>query len=212
MAGVPMNTRSVAGLAAWRRSFFPLGGKNNAVLLGMVCTLALGVMEARAAAPAPKEYEVKAAFLFNLVQFVEWPPQAFPTPKTPIIIGILGNDPFGVILDRTVRGETVENRPIAIHRSRKIENLKDCHLLFISKSEKGRLAQIFSSLAGTHCLTVGETDQFARTGGVVNFRPQGADIRFEINMDAARRGGLTISSKLLRLATVIGSERGREGN
>ena len=172
---------------------------------------ASGTPEVRASAPAAKEYEVKAAFLFNFALYVEWPPEAFPTPTAPIIIGILGDDLFGNVLDQTVRGETVRNRPIAIHRSRQIENLKHCHLLFISKSESGRLAHIFAKLAGTHCLTVGETDRFAHNGGIINFRLQGANVRFEINLNAARRSGLAISSKLLRLAILIGSAQAKEG-
>lgn len=180
------------------------------VWLGMICVSVLGVLEARAAIPKAKEYEVKAAFLLNFAQYVEWPPEVFLTPTAPIVIGILGNDSFGRTLDQTIRGETVKGRPIAIHRSKQIENLKHCHLLFISKSEKGRLNQIFGSLAGKHCLTVGETDRFVHNGGIINFRFQKADIRFEINLEAARRSGLTISSKLLRLAIVIGSERTEE--
>jgi hypothetical protein len=176
------------------------------------CALALGALESQAAMPAAKEYEVKAAFLFNFVQYVEWPQEMFPTPTAPTIIGILGDDLFGGELDRIVRGETAKGRPITIHRSRQVENLKHCHLLFISKSERGRLAHIFANLAGRRCLTVGETDRFAHTGGIINFRLQGANVRFEINPEAARRSGLTISSKLLRLAIIIGSAQTREGN
>lgn len=176
------------------------------------CALALGALESRAAMPAAKEYEVKAAFLFNFAQYVEWPQEMFPTQTAPIIIGILGDDLFGGELERIVRDETVRGRPIAIHRSRQVENLKHCHLLFISKSERARLAHIFASLAGRRCLTVGETDRFAHTGGIINFRLQSANVRFEINPEAARRSGLTISSKLLRLAIIIGSAQAREGN
>ncbi|MFA7005495.1 MAG: YfiR family protein [Verrucomicrobiia bacterium] len=195
--------------AAMRRAGFVL---LDTMLAGAVCIFAFGALETRAATPAAKEYEVKAAFLLNFAQYVEWPPAAFPTPDAPIIIGILGDDPFGKALDQTVRGETIKNRPIAVHRSRQIESLKHCHLLFISKSERGRLANIFARLAGRYCLTVGETDRFARSGGIINFRLQGANVRFEINLDAARRNGLTISSKLLRLAIIIDSAQAKEGN
>lgn len=196
---------------SWHAAIRGLGFASSTVVwLGMMCALVLGVLEARAATPKAKEYEVKAAFLLNFAQYVEWPPEVFLTPTAPIVIGILGNDSFGKTLDQTIRGETVKDRPIAVHRSKQIENLKHCHLLFISKSEKGRLSQILASLAGKHCLTVGETDRFAHNGGIINFRFQGADVRFEINLDAARRSGLTISSKLLRLAIVIGPERMEE--
>lgn len=188
-----------------------LVGIDAIALLGAVWACALGPLESRGATPAAKEYEVKAAFLLKFALYVEWPPEAFPTPTAPIIIGILGDDLFGGELDRIIRGETIKNRPIAIHRSRQIDNLQHCHLLFISKSEKGRLAGIFTKLAGKHCLTVGETDRFAQNGGIVNFRLQGANVRFEINVEAAKSSGLSISSKLLRLATIISSESVKGG-
>jgi hypothetical protein len=182
------------------------------LLIAATSALALSAFENQAAAPAAREYEVKAAFLFNFAQYIEWPANAFQTPTAPLIIGILGDDPFGGELDRIVRGETIKNRPITIHRSRQVENLKHCHMVFVSKSEKARLAHVFATLAKGHCLTVGETDRFAHTGGIINFRLQGANVRFEINPEAARRGGLAISSKLLRLAIIVGPDRGKEGN
>jgi len=208
---IPRDVPLVAGWAAlWAKLLFYVR-IGRSMLAGLACALAFGFLETQAAVPAAKEYEVKAAFLFNFAQYVEWPPESFSTPATPIIIGVLGDDPFGRVLDQTVRGETVKSRPIAIHRSRQIENLRHCHLLFISKSERGRLTPIFAKLAGTHCLTVGETDRFAHNGGIINFRLQGANVRFEINLNAARRSGLMISSKLLRLAILIGSAQAKEG-
>ena len=211
-AGIPAMAGPAACLAVLRAKFLSFAGVGRAVVCGVVCALAFGVPETRAAAPTAKEYEVKAAFLFNFAQFVEWPAEAFESPQMPVGIGILGDDPFGDILEQTIRGETVKGRPIVVHRSKQIENLKHCHLLFVGRSEKGRLAHIFAVLEGAHCLTVGETDQFARAGGIIIFRLQGTNIRFEINVDAARHSGLRISSKLLRLATIIGSERVKEGN
>ena len=170
-----------------------------------------GLWPAHAQAPVVGEYEVKAAFLLNFVQYVDWPSQVFASPTSPVVIGILGEDPFGEILNRTIRGERVKERPVVVKRSRQVEDLKDCHLLFISRSEKGRLTRIFSKLAGTNILTVGEIDQFAQSGGIINFRVQGDRVRFEINTDVAEHNGLKISSKLLRLATVVGARREKEG-
>lgn len=212
MAGIPTDARPAIRLAAPRAKLHSSVKASHPLLVAAACVLAFGALESRAATPTAKEHEVKAAFLLNFAQYVEWPPAAFPPPAAPIIIGILGDDPFGNVLDQTVRDETVKNRPIAIHRSRQVEHLKHCHLIFISKSERGRLAHIFASLAGRHCLTVGETDRFAHNGGIINFRLQGANVRFEVNLDAARRSGLTISSKLLRLAIIIGSAQVKEGN
>ncbi|MCX6898309.1 MAG: YfiR family protein [Verrucomicrobia bacterium] len=210
-AGIPWDMQMVIGWVALCAKLLSFDRIGRSMLAGVACTLVFGLLETQAAAPAAKEYEVKAAFLFNFAQYVEWPPEMFAAPTAPIIIGVLGDDLFGNVLDQTVRGETVRNRPIAIHRSRQIENLKHCHLLFISKSERGRLAHVFTKLAGTHCLTVGETERFAHNGGIINFRLQGANVRFEINLNAARRSGLTISSKLLRLAIIIGSAQAKEG-
>src|SRR5438094_9566146 len=85
-------------------------------------------------APAP-EYQVKAVFLFNFAQFVEWPTNAFPEARTPLVIGVLGDDPFGPFLDATVRRETVNGHPLAVQRYQRVDEIKECHILFISQSE-----------------------------------------------------------------------------
>lgn len=161
-------------------------------------------------AQTTKEYQVKAACLFNFAQFVEWPAATFANPKAPIIIGVLGDDPFGPALEQIVRGETINDRKLVVARSRSLEELKSCHLLFISKSEKGNLDQILSSLNAASILTISETDQFARRGGVINFFLESNKVRFEINAEAARRNGLKISSQLLKLGKVVGSEPRKE--
>lgn len=200
MAGIPADTKLAP--RAWLRS----NGMTRRWLLVAVCALAFSALENRAAAPMAKEYEVKAAFLFYFAQYVEWPADAFQAPTAPIIIGILGDDAVGRELERIVRGETVKNRPITIHRSRQVENLKHSHLIFVSKSERTRLGSIFAALAGKPCLTVGETDRFAHVGGIINFRLQGANVRFEINRDAAKQNKLMISSRLLSVADVVSKE------
>jgi hypothetical protein len=169
---------------------------------------ASGSLETRAQPSTPNEYEVKAAFLFNFAQFVQWPAAAFPQASTPISIGVLGEDPFGAVLDQVVQNEAINNRKLIIKRSRQVEDLKTCHLIFICKSEKGRLAQILASLDAESVLTVGETEQFARRGGIINFFFEGKKVRFEINADAARRKGLKISSQLLSLSRIVGPETG----
>jgi hypothetical protein len=175
------------------------------------CSLAaagLGIA-AESVAPAEsgvsKEYQVKAAFLFKTLQFVEWPDAAFPEPKTPIGIGILGNDPFGNLLDQVVAGETIRNRGITIQRSKRLEDLiKKNHVLFISKTEKGQIEPILASLGNAPILTVSEIEGFAERGGMVNFFVEGKRVKLEINPEAARRCGLRISSQLLRLARIVG--------
>ena len=186
-------------------------GAGLRILLGLAAgALAFAPREAPAQLAVSKEYQVKAAFLFNFVQFVEWPPGAFTNSDTPICIGVLGEDPFGTALEETVRGETVHNRKLIVERSRRVENLKDCHLIFISKSETERVPEILGDLDPVPVLTVSETQGFAQRGGIINLYLAGNKVRFEINPAVARRKGLKISSELLRLGKIIEAEPVRE--
>jgi hypothetical protein len=183
--------------------------------LSRTCTLTLllfvslsGMVSARG--QTSKEYQIKAAFLFNFAQFVEWPTVAFADASAPISIGVLGDDPFGAVLDQTIEGETINHRKLIIQRSQRVADLKGCHLVFISKSEKSRLADIFDRLGSASVLTVSETENFARRGGIINFYLDGNKVRFEINADAAQRKGIKISSQLLKLGKVVEPERTKE--
>lgn len=166
--------------------------------LGLVLLLAVGGV--RAEEYQPSEYQLKAAFLFNFAKFVEWPAESFPEEKSPILIGVLGENPFGGELERTIRDKTVNGRALQLKEYRSPADAKACHILFISSSEKKRLPEIFESLRGTSVLTVGETDNFTESGGIISFVREGNKIRFQINDQAARSARLKISSKLLNLA------------
>jgi len=157
-----------------------------------------------------REYQIKAAFLFNFAQFVEWPATAFTNAEAPLCIGVLGEDPFGTALEQTVLGETVHSRKLIVRHSRRVEDLTACQLIFISKSEKGRLAEILSKLDGREALTVSEIDGFARRGGVINFYLDGNKVRFEINPAIAQREGLKMSSQLLSLGKIVQPEPVKE--
>ena len=100
---------------------------------------------------------------------MEWPANAFTSAESPFTIGVLGDDPFGQSLDATVQGESVQNRKLIIQRSRRLEDLQNCQLIFISKSEKGRLGELLPKLSTRSILTVGELPDFANRGGVINF-------------------------------------------
>lgn len=165
----------------------------------IACLFASGVRLLGQGAPSA-EYQVKAVFLFNLAQFVEWPPRAFAEPRAPLVIGVLGEDPFGSYLDETVRGETVRNHPLVLQRYRRVSEIRVCHVLFISRSESDRLDQIFAALRGRNVLTVGDAEDFITRGGMIRLVTEKNKIRIRINVDAVRAAGLTISSKLLRLA------------
>lgn len=148
-------------------------------------------------APA-SEYEVKAAFLFNFAKFVSWPPGAFPDPNTPLVIGVVGRDPFGSHLDDTVRGERINNRQLVIRRYQSVAEINNCHVLFISRSESDRLDQIVAALKNRTLLIVTDADG-GRGGVIIRFVTEGNRIRFKIDAEAAKAAKLTISSKLLRL-------------
>jgi hypothetical protein len=176
-------------------------------LLGLaVLGALLGVLPGFAA-PADLEYEVKAAFLFNFAKFVEWPPDAFPDPATPVTICVLGEDPFGQGLDAVVEGETLNGRRLVVRRLRDVLQVRDCHVLFVSRSEKERLPSLMAGLRSGGVLTVGEGDDFLEQGGIIRFILEQNRVRFDINLDAAERGRLKLSSKLLRLARSVNPQR-----
>jgi uncharacterized protein DUF4154 len=151
----------------------------------------------------PSEYEVKAAFLFNFTKFVEWPDGSFEDSHSPIVIGIIGDDPFGESLIHIVAGQKVQGRNIIIIKFRRSDDLRRCHVLFISASERQHVAQILASLPDTSVLTVSDVDGFAEAGGTMQFVMQENRVRFVVNLDAASQSKLRVSAKLLALARVI---------
>jgi YfiR/HmsC-like len=156
---------------------------------------------ANASAQEASEYQVKAAFLYNFAKFVEWP--AGGGADAPLVIGVLGKDPFGGEIDRAVEGKTVNGRRLTIKRFSSLEAYEYCHILFVSSSERNKLPQIIAAVRNSSVLTVSETDRFAHIGGIINFVTIENRIRFEINQAAAERAGLKISSKLLSLGRVV---------
>jgi uncharacterized protein DUF4154 len=144
--------------------------------------------------------QVKAEYLLRFAQFVKWPPEAFPDAHSPLVIGILGEDPFGRYLDEIARGKRVNNRPFSIQRYRRVGDITTCHVLFISRSEN---AQIPGFLANRSILLVGESEGFAARGGAIEFVPHGKNIWLKINPGAAQAARLAISSKLLLLSEIV---------
>lgn len=157
------------------------------------------------AAAQYSESEVKAAFILNFAQFSKWPPKAFADSDAPLSVAIFGDDSLGGALEKVCRGQNVGGHKVIIKRTRRLEDLKNCHLVFVSKSESGRLDEILSSVQGASVLTVGESERFARKGGAIGFVMDGDKVRFEINPGAAQRGGVEVSSRLLKLGKVVSS-------
>jgi hypothetical protein len=170
--------------------------------------LAWSAPTALTGATASREYQVKSVFLFNFTQFVEWPANVFARANTPLVIGVLGEDPFGAYLDETVRGETANGRPLIVARYRRVQEVGDCQVLFISRSETDRLEQILASLVGKPVLTVSDVEGFARRGGMIDLATVVGKTQLRINLQAAKEAQLTLSSKLLRPAKIVDSAGG----
>jgi hypothetical protein len=152
-----------------------------------------------------REYDVKAALLFNFTRFVEWPATAFARADSPVVIGILGEDPFGSVLDEIVRNETCAGRAIRIERYRNVEAAaQNAQILFISASEKAEFPRILRVLRTRPILTVGELEDFDARGGMIRFVKNPAQkIHLRINLESFKTAGLVVSAKLLRLDETV---------
>jgi hypothetical protein len=157
------------------------------------------------------EHQVKAAFLYNFAKFVEWPGDTFEGPGDPVTFCVVGDDPFGEILDAVVEGENLAGRRLIVHRTRDLAELRDCHVVFVPRSERGRQGRILESLRNRSVLTVGEADGFLTEGGIIRFVLEQNKVRFDISPEAAESSGLKVSSKLLRLARRIHSPQADQG-
>lgn len=162
----------------------------------------LGLARDSLAAPGTDpslEYSVKGAFLFKFIAFVEWPATAFAA-DAPLMIMVLGDDPFGPILDQLAKEYPAQGRPVTVRRTRFIEEARGAHILYISQSEKNNMRTILQALQGRHVLTVADFDH---PGIVIAFIIDTNKVRFDINLDQAERFGLKLSSKLLSVARTV---------
>jgi hypothetical protein len=177
--------------------------------LCLTALLVLGADGARVGAnePVTQEYQVKAVFLFNFTQFVDWPREAFPSAAQPIVIGVLGDDPFGTYLDETVRGEKVNDRPLVVRHFARGDDVSACHVLFIGQSEASRLDQVITGLRGRSVLTVSDLPTFGRHGGMIRFVMENNRVKLRINAGAAKAAGLMLSSKLLRVSEIVTADK-----
>ena len=169
-------------------------------ILNLACLLVMGASPIRAQESQPSEYQLKAAFIYNFAKFVEWPASALPLNNSPFVIGILGENPFNEDLKKTVAGKKISDHPISVVSFLNVSEATNCHILFISSSERNRLAEIFKTLQAAPVLTVGETEQFTEAGGMINFVTEANKIRFQIKEETAKAAQLKVSSKLLNLA------------
>jgi hypothetical protein len=159
-----------------------------------------------AVAQTSREYQIEAVFLFNFAQFTDWPRDAFASSNSPIVMGILSADPFGRFLQDTIRDELVRGRRIEIRHYRAVEEIKTCHILYISQSEATRLDHILAGLKGKSVLTVSDIEHAAIRGVMIRFLTERNKIRLRVNLAAVKAARLSLSSKLLRGAEIVGAE------
>jgi YfiR/HmsC-like len=178
-------------------------------LLRLLITIAIVILpslgfEAHAQdSSVSSEYLIKAGFIYNFANLVQWPANAFAQPDSPIVIGILGEDPFGTVLDRVLAGKRVNGRVFLVKRLKAVVDLKECHILFVSSSEIAHLAEAIHLVKGMPILTIGEIPGFAKRGGIINLVLEDNKVHFEVNVEAAKEADLTISSRLLALARIV---------
>ena len=156
------------------------------------------------------EYQIKAAYLYYFTTFVDWPSETYSRTGETVVVGVLGEDPFGAILDETLRGKSVNSRKLVVKRFSSIKEARDSHVLFISSSERERLPSILKALEGAAVLTVGDLDQFASRGGQIAFRTEDKKVRFDINVAAVQRAHLRVSAQLMKLGRIVDGS-GRQG-
>lgn len=194
------NNRPLASCGRWARALALRGSWAAAMLFAAAI---IAQVPAGADAEHDREYEVKAAFIYNFAKYVEWPAGSFDHTDAPFVIGVVGADPFGGRLDRAVTGKTINGHPFQVKRIRWGAEMKECHILFVSASEKNRVSQLGAALQGASVFSVGDCAGFASHGGIAGFIMEQGRVRFEINAEAAKRSHLVVSSKLLALAKIV---------
>jgi hypothetical protein len=153
--------------------------------------------------PPNREYQLKAVFLYNFTQFVEWPTNSFTSDQSPMIIGILGTDPFGSYLEETIAGEKINGHPLRIQHYNTVEEIGACQVLFINVADKVKREQIIAKLKGRNILTVSDSPDFLLQGGMIRFFTRQDKIKLQVNLEEAKTANLVISSKLLRLVEIF---------
>jgi len=151
------------------------------------------------------EYQLKAEFIERFTRFIDWPDE-LAADDHPFVIGVVGEDPFGNFLVDLARRKSIKNRSVEIRHLSRSDFLGDCDVLFVSRTEKEAIRDIVAGIGRRPVLTIGDTQGYAEAGIVINFYPDGKNIRFEINERRAEASGLDIQAKLLKLARIVDTE------
>jgi hypothetical protein len=171
--------------------------------LGIFLVLLLVPLSTTAQSSVPMEYRIKANFLAMVPSFIDWPEDAFPSAQAPILVCVLGEFSFGINLARAVQSVTPHGRRIEVQPKHKDQELRSCHVLFVSRSETKRYEKVLLAVQGADVLTVGETPDFLKAGGALSFSFERETLQFEVNLLAATSAHLKISSRLLALAKQV---------
>ena len=172
----------------------------SAKAIGAILFFSFYCLQLQAQKSASREYQVKAVFLYNFTQFIEWPSTAFHGSDAPFVIGILGNDPFGKFLDEALAGEKIMGHAMKVERYQDVKDISSCHILFINPNYQ--LGEALTVTRNRTILTVSDAVNFMKMGGMIRFFTQNNKIRLQVNTSAVKSGKLVISSKLLRLAAI----------
>jgi len=167
----------------------------------IACALLAPILEGQRAKPS--EYQVKAVYLYNFARFVDWSVTAAAAKSDSFAVCVMGQDPFGAILDATLASELIDQRKVVAMRIARPQDASVCQVLFISSSEDARLREILPFLDKMKVLTVSDMPHFSERGGMIQFVPENDKIRFEVNLTNTERAGLSLSSELLRVAVVV---------
>jgi hypothetical protein len=184
----------------------PVGIRLFVLIIFAIVWFAPTVPKVAAQSSGATGYEVKTAFLFNFAKFIEWPASSFTGPGAPFAFCVLGQDPFGNILDDALHGKMIAGRPLEVRRLKEKSEARHCQMVFITSAESAHIAEILAGVSGANVLLVGESTGFAASGGTIEFTLEDNHVRFTINTDAATRSGLMFSSKLLALAKIVHDE------
>lgn len=183
-----------------------------ALTLALASAVLICTEPTAAQADTPLEYQIKATFVHNFAKFIDWPQEAFAKPDSPIVVGIIGANPFGSTLDQLSASETIQGRRVVVSRLKWDEDLRLCQMIFVSRTEQKHLQAILSNVNGTSTVTISEIGGFASSGGMIEFVFDERRIRFDINPDAVSRARLTMSSKLISLAHSVTKQPIRSAN
>jgi len=193
----------------------------NALILtfALAVGLMLGAAQPTQDVDRERDLQVKAAMLVKIPTFVTFAEDAFEAPDSPIVLGVIGRDPFGRLLERTCEGQTAQGRAFEVRRFDSTdryealrERLTACHVLWIAESEQPRLALLLRSLENAHLLTIAEFEGAAEASVMIELHHKpGGKVGFRINRSAAERNGLRLAAQLLKLSEIVATRGGRDG-